>query len=48
MGATSRRESQIERGELGCHRRRRPLVERFDLIAGFGDHTLTVATTEAA
>jgi hypothetical protein len=48
MGVSSGRAAQIERGKTGRHRCRRPLVERFDLIAGFGDHTLTVATTEAA
>jgi len=52
MGVTPGRVSQIERGELATidavARYIEALGGRLDLIASFGDHTLTVATTEAA
>lgn len=52
MGVTPGRVSQIERGELGTIdavvRNVDALGGRLDLIASFGDHTLTVSTTEAA
>jgi hypothetical protein len=51
MGVTPARVSQIERGELATIDAVARYVEalggRLDLIASFGDHTLTV-TTEAA
>ncbi|MGH3157576.1 MAG: helix-turn-helix transcriptional regulator [Streptosporangiaceae bacterium] len=52
MGVTPGRVSQIERGELATidavARYIEALGGRLDLIASFGDHTLTVTTTEAA
>jgi DNA-binding XRE family transcriptional regulator len=52
MGVTPGRVSQIERGELSTIDAVARYVEalggRLDLIASFGDHTLTVATTGAA
>src|SRR5690348_18391948 len=52
MGVTSGRVSQIERGELATidavARYVQALGGRLDLIASFGDHPLTVTTTEAA
>ncbi len=52
MGVTPGRVSQIERGELATidavARYIEALGGRLDLVASFGDHTLTVATTEAA
>ena len=53
MGVSPGRVSQIERGELATIDAVARYVEalggRLDLIASFGDHTLTViATTEAA
>ena len=52
MGVTPGRVSQIERGELATinavARYVRALGGKLDLIASFGDHTLTVTTTEAA
>jgi DNA-binding XRE family transcriptional regulator len=52
MGVTPGRVSQIERGELATIdavvRYVEALGGRLDLIASFGDHTLTVTTTEAA
>jgi transcriptional regulator with XRE-family HTH domain len=52
MGVTPGRVSQIERGELptidAVARYVQALGGRLDLIASFGDHTLTVTTTEAA
>jgi len=52
MGVTPGRISQIERGELATieavARYVAGLGGRLDLIASFGDHTLTVATTDAA
>ena len=52
MGVTPGRVSQIERGELATidavARYVRALGGRLDLIASFGDHTVTVTTTEAA
>jgi len=52
MGVTPGRVSQIERGELATidavARYIGALGGRLDLIASFGDHTLTVTTTEAA
>jgi DNA-binding XRE family transcriptional regulator len=52
MGITPGRVSQIERGELATIDAVARYVEaldgRLDLVASFGDHTLTVATTEAA
>lgn len=52
MGVTPGRISQIERGELSTIDAVARYVEalggKLDLIASFGDHTLTVATTEAA
>jgi DNA-binding XRE family transcriptional regulator len=52
MGVTPGRVSQIERGELATIDAVARYVEalggRLDLVASFGDHTLTVATTEAA
>ena len=52
MGVTPGRVSQIERGELATidavARYVRALGGRLDLVASFGDHTLTVTTTEAA
>jgi len=52
MGVTPGRVSQIERGELATIEAVARYVEalggRLDLVASFGDHTLTVTTTEAA
>jgi DNA-binding XRE family transcriptional regulator len=52
MGVTPGRVSQIERGEFATidaiARYIEALGGRLDLVASFGDHTLTVATTEAA
>jgi DNA-binding XRE family transcriptional regulator len=52
MGVTPGRVSQIERGELATidavARYVQALGGRLDLIASFGDHTLTVTTTDAA
>lgn len=52
MGVTPGRVSQIERGELATldaiARYIQALGGRLDLIASFGDHTVTVTTTEAA
>jgi ribosome-binding protein aMBF1 (putative translation factor) len=52
MGVTPGRVSQIERGELATIEAVARYVEglggRLDLVASFGDHTLTVATSEAA
>jgi DNA-binding XRE family transcriptional regulator len=52
MGVTPGRVSQIERGELATidavARYVQALGGRLDLVASFGDHTLTVTTTEAA
>ncbi len=52
MGVTPGRVSQIERGELATIDAVARYVEalggRLDLVASFGDHTLTVTTTEAA
>jgi hypothetical protein len=52
MGVTPGRVSQIERGELATIEAVARYVEglggRLDLVASFSDHTLIVATTEAA
>jgi ribosome-binding protein aMBF1 (putative translation factor) len=52
MRVSPGRVSQIERGELATidavARYIEALGGRLDLIASFGDHTLTVTTTEAA
>jgi DNA-binding XRE family transcriptional regulator len=52
MDVTPGRVSQIERGELATIEAVARYVEalggRLDLVASFGDHTLTVTTTEAA
>jgi ribosome-binding protein aMBF1 (putative translation factor) len=52
MAVSPGRVSQIERGELATIEAVARYVEalggRLDLVASFGDHTLTVATTEAA
>jgi DNA-binding XRE family transcriptional regulator len=52
MGVTHGRVSQIERGEVATIEAVARCIEalggRLDLVASFGDHTLTVATTEAA
>jgi DNA-binding XRE family transcriptional regulator len=52
MGVTPGRVSQIERGEVATIdavvRYVQALGGRLDLIASFGDRTLTVTTTEAA
>jgi len=52
IGATPGPVSQIERGELATIEAVARYVEalggRLDLIASFGDHTLTVIATEAA
>jgi len=52
MSVTPGRVSQIERGELATidavARSVDALGGRLDLVASFGDHTLTIATTEAA
>src|SRR5438132_13760853 len=52
MGVTPGRVSQIERGEVSTidaiARYIEALGGRLDLVASFGDHTLTVATTDAA
>ena len=51
-GVTPGRVSQIERGEVAAidaiARYIEALGGRLDLVASFADHTLTVATTEAA
>jgi DNA-binding XRE family transcriptional regulator len=52
MGVTPGRVSQIERGELATieavARYVQALGGRLDLMASFGDHTLMLATTDAA
>jgi len=52
MGVSPGRVSQIERGEVATIDAVARYVEalggRLDLVASFGDHTLTVTTTEAA
>jgi DNA-binding XRE family transcriptional regulator len=52
MGVTPGRVSQIERGEVSTIEAVARYVEalggRLDLVASFGDYTLTVATTDAA
>ncbi len=52
MGVTSGRVSQIERGEVATMDAVARYVEalggRLDLVASFGDHTVTAATTDAA
>ena len=52
MGVTAGRVSQIERGEVATivaiARYIQALGGRLDLVATFSDHTLTVATTDAA
>jgi hypothetical protein len=52
MRVSAGRVSQIERGELATIDAVARYVEalggRLELIASFGDHTLTVTTTEAA
>src|ERR1039457_3959707 len=52
MGVTPGRVSQIERGELATIDAVARFIDalggRLDLIASFGDHTLTITTTEAA
>jgi len=52
MCVTPGRVSQIERGEVATidaiARYIQALGGRLDLVASFSDHTLTVATTEAA
>jgi DNA-binding XRE family transcriptional regulator len=52
MGVSPGRVSQIERGELATIdavvRYVEALGGRLDLVASFGDHTLTITTTEAA
>jgi transcriptional regulator with XRE-family HTH domain len=52
MGVTPGRVSQVERGEVATieviARYIEALGGRLDLIASFGDHTLTISTTEAA
>jgi DNA-binding XRE family transcriptional regulator len=52
MGVTAGRVSQIERGEVATIDAVARYVEalggRLDLVASFGDYTLTVATTDAA
>jgi DNA-binding XRE family transcriptional regulator len=52
IGITPGRVSQIERGEVATidaiARYIEALGGRLDLVASFGDHTVTVATTEAA
>jgi hypothetical protein len=52
MGVTPGRVSQVERGELATIEAVARYIEalggQLDLVARFGDHTLTVATTEAA
>ena len=52
MGITPGRVSQIERGEVATidaiARYIEALGGRLELVASFGDHALTVATTEAA
>ena len=52
MGVTPGRVPQIERGEVATSDAIGPFIEapggRLGLIASFGDHTLTVAATEAA
>jgi transcriptional regulator with XRE-family HTH domain len=52
MGVTPWRVSQIQRGEAATieaiARYIEALGSRLDLVASFGDHTLTVTTTQAA
>jgi len=52
MGVTPERVSQIERGEVATIDAIARYIEALDgwldLVASFADHTLTVATTEAA
>lgn len=52
MGVTPGRVSQIERGDLATIDAVARYVEalggQLNLVASFGDHTLTVTTTEAA
>jgi len=52
MSVTPGRVSQIERGELATidavARYVGALGGRLDFVASFGDHTVTIATTEAA
>jgi DNA-binding XRE family transcriptional regulator len=52
MGVTPTRVSQIENGELctieAVARYVQALGGRLDLVASFGDHTLTVATVEGS
>jgi predicted transcriptional regulator len=52
MGVTPGRVSQVERGEVATieviARYIEALGGRLDLIASFGDHTLTISATEAA
>src|ERR1700733_13950360 len=52
LGVSPGRVSQVERGEVATvdviARYIEALGGRLDLIASFGDHTLTIATTEAA
>jgi transcriptional regulator with XRE-family HTH domain len=52
MGITPGRVSQIERGKVvtidAIARYFDALGGRLDLVASFGDHTLTVVATEAA
>jgi DNA-binding XRE family transcriptional regulator len=52
MGVTPGRVSQIERGEVSTVEAIARYVEalggRLDLVANFDDHTVTVATSEAA
>jgi DNA-binding XRE family transcriptional regulator len=52
MGVSPGRVSQIERGEVSTIEAIARYIEalggRLDLVASFGDHTLTVSTSEAA
>ena len=52
MGVSPGRVSQVERGELvtieAVARYIEALSSRLDLVARFSDHTVTLATTEAA
>jgi hypothetical protein len=52
MGVTPGRVPQIERGEVATIGAIARYIDapggRLGLVASFGDHTLTVATTEAA
>lgn len=52
MGVISGQVSQIERGEVATMDAVARYVEaldgRLDLVASFGDHTVTVASTDAA